>query len=36
MMSGHGAVHLLVASAAEVGFRWDLLRWVGLVLGYLC
>ena len=33
---GHGPVHLLVASASEIGFRWDLLRWVGLGLGCLC
>ena len=32
----HGPVHLLSASAAEIGFRWDLLLWLGLVLVYLC
>ena len=33
---GHGPIHLLSASAAEVGFRWDpdALAWFGLA--YLC
>ena len=31
---GHGPIHLLVACAAEIGFRWDQLVWLGL--GLVC
>ena len=31
---GHGPVHLLSASAAEIGFEWDLMPWLGFVLVY--
>ena len=33
---GHGPIHLLSASAAEVGFRWDPHVWLGFDLVYLC
>ena len=35
---GHGPIHLLSASAAEIGFRWnpDALSWIGPGLPLLC
>ena len=33
---GHGSVHFLSASAAEMGFNGILMPWLGLGLGYLC
>ena len=33
---GHGPIHLLTASAAEIGFRWDPVKRVGHDLGCLC
>ena len=32
---GHGPVHLLLASAAEIGFQWDPHAWLGFGLVYL-
>ena len=33
---GHGPIHLLSASAAEIGFQWDPMPWLGLGLVCLC